>query len=49
MTRWIFEKPQGFRGIGLLRILESVRANAYLVLSLEGSARSRITGNTASA
>ena len=32
-----------------LRILESVRAYAYLILSSQGSARSGIVGNTASA
>ena len=32
----------------LLRILESVRAYAYLILSSQASARSSIVGNTAS-
>ena len=49
MTRWIIEKSQGFTDIGLLRISESVRANAYLILSSQASARSSIVGNTASA
>ena len=49
MTRWILEKSVGFTGVGLLRISESVRANAYLILSSLASARSRIVGNTASA
>ena len=39
----------GFTDIGLLRILESVRAYAYLILSSQASARSSIVGNTASA
>ena len=49
MTRCIIEKSQGFTDVGLLRISESVRAYAYLVLSLQASVRSRIIGNTASA
>ena len=49
MTRWIIEKSQGFTDIGLLRISESVRAYAYLILSSQASARSSIVGNTASA
>ena len=49
MTRWIMEKSQGFTAMGLLRISESVRAYAYLILSLQASARSRIIGNMASA
>ena len=49
MTRWILEKSVGFTDIGLLRILESVRAYAYLILSSQASARSSIVGNTASA
>ena len=49
MTRWIIEKSVGFTDIGLLRILESVRAYAYLILSSQASARSGIVGNTASA
>ena len=32
MTRWIIEKSVGFH-VGLLRISESVRAYAYLILS----------------
>ena len=35
--------------MGLLRISESVRAYAYLILSSQASARSSIVGNTASA
>ena len=39
----------GFTDVGLLKISESVRAYAYLILSSQASARSRIVGNTASA
>ena len=46
MTRWILEVSDGFTG--LLRISESVRAYAYLILSSQASARSSIIGNTAS-
>ena len=49
MTRWIIEKSVGFTDVGLLRILESVRAYAYLILNSQASARSGIVGNTASA
>ena len=49
MTRWILEKSVGFTDVGLLRISESVRAYAYLILSSQASARSGIVGNTASA
>ena len=49
MTQWILEKSVGFTDIGLLRILESIRAYAYLILSSQASARSGIVGNTASA
>ena len=49
MTWWIIEKSLGFTDIGLLRILESVRAYAYLILSSQASAWSGIVGNTASA
>ena len=38
----------GFIDIGLLRISESVRAYAYLILSSQASARSSIVGNSAS-
>ena len=38
----------GFTDVGLLRILESVRAYAYLILSSQASARSSIVGNMAS-
>ena len=49
MTWWIIEKSDGFTDVGLLKILESVRAYAYLMLSFQASARSEIVGNTASA
>ena len=48
MTRWIIEISVGFTDVGLLRISESVRAYAYLILSSQASARSSIVGNTAS-
>ena len=48
MTRWIIEKLVGFTDVGLLRISESVRAYAYLILSSQASARSSIIGNSAS-
>ena len=48
MTWWIIEKSVGFTDVGLLRILESVRAYAYLILSSQASARSSIIGNLAS-
>ena len=49
MTRWILEKSVGFTDVGLLRVSESVRAYAYLILSSQASARSSIVGNTVSA
>ena len=49
MTRWIIEKSVSFTDVGLLRISESVRAYAYLILSSQASARSGIVGNTACA
>ena len=49
MTRWMIEGSVGFTDVGLLRILESVRACAYLILSSQASARSSVVGNTASA
>ena len=49
MTRWIIEKSVGFTDLRLLRISESVRAYAYLILSSQAYARSSIVGNTASA
>ena len=49
MTLWTIEKSQGFTDVGLLRISESVRAYAYLILSSQTTARSSIVGNTVSA
>ena len=49
MAQWILEKSVGFTDVGLLRISESVRAYAYLILSSQVSARSGIVGNTVSA
>ena len=49
MTQWILEKSVGSTDVGLLRISESVRAYAYLILSSQASARSSVVGNTASA
>ena len=40
MTQWILEKSMGFTDMGLLKISESVRAYAYLILSSQASARS---------
>ena len=48
MTCWTIEKLVGFTDVGLLRISESVRAYAYLILSSQASARSSIIGNSAS-
>ena len=48
MTHWIIEKSVGFTDVGLLRISESIRAYAYLILSSQASARSSIIGNSAS-
>ena len=44
----IIETSVGFTDVGLLRISESIRACAYLILSSQASARSSIVGNTAS-
>ena len=49
MTQWIIGTSVGFTDVGLLRILESVRAYAYLIISSQASARSGIVGNTANA
>ena len=48
VTQRIIEKSVGSTDVGLLRISESVRAYAYLILSSQASARSSIVGNTAS-
>ena len=49
MTPWIIEASVGFTDVGLLRISESVRAYAYLILSSQAFARSSIVGNIATA
>ena len=49
MTWWIIETSVVFTVVGLLRISESIRAYAYLILSSQASARSGIVCNTASA
>ena len=49
MTRWIIETSVGFTDVGLLRISESIRTYAFLILSSQASARSSVVGNTASA
>ena len=49
VTQWIIETSVGFTDVGLLRISESVRAYAFLILSSQASARSSVVGNTASA
>ena len=49
MTQWIIEKSVDFTDVGLLRISESIRAYAYLILSSQASSRSSSVGNTASA
>ena len=49
MTWWIIETSVGFTDIGLLRISESIKAYAFLILSSQASARSSVVGNTASA
>ena len=49
MTHWIIEKFQGFTNVGMLRISESIKVYAYLILSLQTSVRSGIVRNTASA
>ena len=48
MTWWIIEKSVGFTDVGLLRISESIKAYAFLILSSQASARSSIIGNLAS-
>ena len=49
ITQWIIQKSVGFTDVGLLKISESVRAYAYLILSSQTSAKSGIVGDTASA
>ena len=48
MTRWIIKTSVGFTDVGLLKISESVRAYAFLILSSQASARSSIIGNSTS-
>ena len=48
MTHWNLEQSVGFTDAGLLKISESVRVYAYLILSSQASARSSIIENTAS-
>ena len=48
MRHWIIEKSVGFTDVGLLRISESVRGYAFLILSSQASARSSIIGNSTS-
>ena len=45
MTRWIIRRSQDFTDVELLRISESIIAYAYLIISLQASARSHIVGN----
>ena len=49
MTQWIIEKSVGFTDVSLIRISESVRAYAHLILSSQATARSSEVDNTASA
>ena len=49
MAQWILEVSDGFTDVDLLRISESVRAYAYLILSSQASAKSSVVGNTVSA
>ena len=44
MTQWIIETSVGFTDVGLLKVSESVKAYAYLILSSQASARSGIVG-----
>ena len=48
MMHWLMETSVGFTDVGLLKISESVRAYAFLILSSQASARSSIIGNSAS-
>ena len=49
MKRWIIEGSVGFTDVGLYKIFESIRADTYLILSSQTSARSSIIANMASA
>ena len=49
MTRWIIQTSNGFTDIGLVKISESIRAYAYLILTSQASARANIVGTTGNA
>ena len=49
MFRWTIQSSNGFTDIGLVKISESIRAYAYLILTSQVSARANIVGNTANA
>ena len=49
MMRWTIQTGNGFTDIGLVRISESIRAYAYLILSSQASARANIVKTTANA
>ena len=49
MTRWIIQSSSGFTNIGLVRISESIRAYAYLILTSQVLTKVNIVGNTANA
>ena len=49
MFRWTIQTSNGFTDIGLVKISESIRAYAYLILTSQVSARANIVGNTANA
>ena len=46
-SRWIIEKSEGLTTLGLLKLSESVRDYAYLILTAQTSARSQIIGHEA--
>ena len=46
---WTYQRGVHWPDVGIYRISESVRANTYLILSSQASARSSIVGNTMSA
>ena len=48
MFRWTIQTSNGFTDIGLVKISESIRAYAYLILTSQASARSNIVGTNAS-
>ena len=49
MFRWTIHTSNGFTNIGLVKISESIRAYAYLILTSQVSVRANIVGNTANA